>query len=332
MNMTGLSKIFRNPKVTLSLAVILIYLSIPLLTTGYMLRVMNIALITYMCVLSVYVLLGMCGQNSFAQAGLWGVGAYITANMVVKFGLPSIVALIIGAVGTAIFAFVLGFAFFRLRKYYFTFASVGLMAILSGVFMNWSEGTGAAMGFSDIPNFSIFGYTFASETSNFYLILTFSIIIFCLMILLNNSPLGRSFMAIRDNEIAANCLAINSLLTKSIAFAISGALCGTAGALYAFLTSYLSYKAFTYQESIMFLVMIMLGGTISPVGAIIGTMIISLLQEWVRPLQNYMQMIYGICIMIIMIVQPEGILGGAKVIYDKLYHRKKAYSNVTKSN
>ncbi len=147
-----------------------------------------------------------------------------------------------------------------------------------------------------------------------------------LMKVLFRSSLGRSFMAIRDNEMAANCLGVNSLLTKSIAFAISGALCGAAGALYAFLSGYLSYQSFTYQQSTMYLIMIMLGGTASPTGAIIGTLIISLLQEWVRPLQNYMQLIYGAGIMILMIVQPEGILGGGKAFYEKHIKRKKAYT------
>lgn len=299
-------------------------LTIPEFTSGYMLRVLNIALITYLCVLSVYVMLGMCGQNSFAQAGLWGVGAYITANMVMKLGLPPIMALLISSMGTAVFAFVLGFAFFRLRQYYFTFASVGLMTILNGLFMNWTQVTGGALGITNIPNFSIAGLIIKTETANYYLIFTICLIAFILIKLLFNSALGRSFMAIRDNEIAANCLGVNSLLTKSIAFGISGALCGAAGALYAFLAGYLSYQTFTFQQSTMYLIMIMLGGTMSPSGAIIGTMTISLLQEWVRPLQNYMQFIYGAGIMILMIVQPEGILGGGKAIYDKFIRRTKS--------
>lgn len=293
-------------------------LAVPRFVSGYMLRVLNIALITHLCVLSSYVLLGMAGQNSFAQAGLWGVGAYITANMVMKLGLSPILALLISSAGTGLFAFILGFAFFRLRMYYFTFASVGLMTILNGLFMNWTKVTGGALGISRVPGFSIGSLVVKTEAGNFYLIFIVGIIAFGLVKLLYNSALGRSFMAIRDNEIAANCLGINSLLTKSIAFGITGALCGVAGALYAFLSGYLSYQTFTYQQSTMYLIMLMLGGTTSPGGAIIGTMIISLLQEWVRPLQNYMQFIYGAGIMILMIVQPEGILGGGKVIRERI--------------
>lgn len=316
------------PKVLLAVGIVLACLAIPAFSSSYMLRVFNVALITYLCVLSVYVLLGMCGQNSFAQAGLWGVGAYLTANVVLKLGYSSLAAFVVSVVGTAIFAFILGFAFFRLRQYYFTFASVGLMTILNGLFMNWTEFTGGALGMSDIPVFSIGGISADTEIGKYIMILPICVIASLLMKVLFHSSLGRSFMAIRDNEMAANCLGVNSLLTKSIAFAISGALCGAAGALFAFLTGYLSYQSFTYQQSTMYLIMIMLGGTASPTGAIIGTLIISLLQEWVRPLQNYMQLIYGAGIMILMIVQPEGILGGGKALYEKYVNRKKAYTSV----
>lgn len=312
------------PQLLLIGGIVLACLAVPAYSSSYMLRVFNMALITYLCVLSVYVLLGMCGQNSFAQAGLWGVGAYIAANVVMNLGFPPIVAFLVSVFGTALFAFVLGFAFFRLRQYYFTFASVGLMTILNGLFMNWKEFTGGALGISNIPVFSIFGFHAESEVQKYMMILPVCVIASLLMKVLFKSSVGRSFMAIRDNEMAANCLGVNSLLTKSIAFAISGALCGAAGALYAFLSGYLSYQSFTYQQSTMYLIMIMLGGTASPTGAIIGTLIISLLQEWVRPLQNYMQLIYGAGIMILMIVQPEGILGGGRAFYDKFIKRKKA--------
>ena len=316
-------KSIKKPFLITILIVLILGSGLPFVTSSYMLRVLNIAMIAYLCVLSVYVLLGMCGQNSFAQAGLWGVGAYLTANMTLKLGVSSVPAMIVAIAGTALLAFILGFAFFRLRQYYFTFATIGLMTILNGLFMNWTPVTGGALGISDIPPFQLFGFTADNETAKFFIIFLVCLIVNVIIKVLFHSPLGRSFMAIRDNELAADCLGVNSLLTKSIAFAISGALCGAAGALYAFLSGYLSYQTFTYQQSTMYLIMIMLGGTISPAGAIIGTLIISLLQEWVRPLQNYMQFIYGIGIMILMIIQPEGILGGGKVLYEKYIKPRK---------
>lgn len=102
----------------------------------------------------------------------------------------------------------------------------------------------------------ILGFTAGTEEMKFLIILIVCMLASVGIKILFNSPLGRSFIAIRDNEMAANCLGVNSLLTKSIAFAISGALCGAAGALYAFLSGYLSYQTFTYQQSTMYLIML----------------------------------------------------------------------------
>lgn len=305
-------------------AVIAVMAVIPFLSSIYTTHVISVAMISYLCVLSVYVLLGLCGQNSFAQAGLWGVGAYLAGNILTKTSGGTISAFVVAVAGTALVAFILGFAFFRLRAYYFTFASIGLMTILNGVFINWEAFSGGAVGMKGIPTFNLFGWTAVTEQSKFYIILVVCIAATLLIQMLFRSSLGRSFMAIRDNEMAADSMGINALLTKSIAFAISGALCGAAGALYASLSGYLSYQSFTYNQSTIYLIMIMIGGTISPVGAIIGTAVITLLQEGFRVLQDYMQFIYGLGVIILMIFQPEGILGGGKVLYERLCERKKS--------
>ena len=296
----------------------------PFLSSVYTTHVISVAMISYLCVLSVYVLLGLCGQNSFAQAGLWGVGAYLAGNILTKTSGGSVSAFFVAVAGSALVAFILGFAFFRLRAYYFTFASIGLMTILNGVFVNWEAFSGGAVGMKGIPTFELFGWSATTEQSKFYIILVVCVVATVLIQLLFRSSLGRSFMAIRDNEMAADSMGINALLTKSIAFAISGALCGAAGALYASLSGYLSYQSFTYNQSTIYLIMIMIGGTISPVGAIIGTAVITVLQEGFRVLQDYMQLIYGLGVIILMIFQPEGILGGGKAIYERLCERKKS--------
>lgn len=303
------------------LAVLVAFL--PRLVSSYIMNVLIVGTCTYLCCMSVYVLLGLCGQNSFAQAGLWGVGGYITANMTLKLGLPPVAAMLISIAGTALICFLLGFAFFRLKDYYFTFATIGLMTILNSLFTNWNEVTGGAIGMKDIPEFGAFGVSFSNDTQYLYFYFAIAAVAFVLVKVLFNSALGRSFMSIRDNEIAANCMGVNSLLTKSIAFGISGALCGLAGAMYAFYAGYLSYPTFTYNQSTLYLVMLMLGGTASPVGAVIGSLLIVMLQEWLRPLQEVMMFIYGVGIIVLMVFQPEGILGGVKALYDKIQNRRK---------
>ena len=309
------------PWIVLAVILIAAMCIAPAFASTYTTRILSVACINYLCVLSVYVLLGLCGQNSFAQAGFWGVGAYLAGNILTKTGGGSIPAFLTAVAGTALLSFVLGFAFFRLRAYYFTFASIGLMTILNVIFTNWTPFSGGAVGMKEIPTFSLFGAKAVTEQNKFYVVLAVSIVCTILILALFNSSLGRSFMAIRDNEMAADSMGINALLTKSIAFAISGALCGAAGALWASVSGYLSYQSFTYNQSTIYLVMIMIGGTASPVGALIGTAVITLLQEGFRSLQDWMQLIYGLGVIILMIVQPEGIWGGGKALYDRIKSR-----------
>lgn len=315
----------KTPIVVISILFILFIAVVPNFTSVYTTHIFSVALINYLCVLSVYVLLGMCGQNSFAQAGFWGIGAYLAGNILTKTAGGSAAAFLVAACGTALLAFVLGFAFFRLKQYYFTFASIGLMTILNVLFMNWTAFSGGAVGMKEIPTFRLLGLEAASEQTKLYVVFAVSLVVTILVLVLFNSSLGRSFMAIRDNEMAADSMGINSLLTKSIAFAIAGALCGIAGALWASVSGYLSYQSFTYNQSTIYLIMIMIGGTGSPVGALIGTAVITLLQEGFRSLQDYMQLIYGIGVIVLMIFQPEGIWGGGKVLYERYTkHRKKS--------
>ena len=304
-------------------------INLPNLTSRYILRVLNQTLITYINVLSLYVVFGMAGQTSFAQCGLYGIGAYITANVATRAGLPPLVAVVASMAGTALFAFIIGGALFRLKRFYFTFATIGLMMILNGIFANWTAGTGGPAGMENLVQFSIGSYVFDTEKHYFFLILFCALLVTLVSWLIYRSVLGRSFMAIRDDELAANCMGINSLLTKDIAFAISGAMCGLAGSLFAFLAGYISATSFDLSQSQLYLVMIMLGGSSSPLGAAIGSLLLSLMPEWFRFLKDYMLLVYGVGIMVLMVVLPEGLVGGIKDLYEKRSHRKQSYSDAS---
>lgn len=295
---------------------------IPSVSSNYLLRVVNMTMITYLCVLSMFIVFGLAGQISFAQAGFWGLGAYITAILTVKLQVAPLVALFASAVGTALFAAVLGLALFRLHGHYFGFSTIGVVMILNGVFQNWKPVTGGADGIANIPAFSLGGYEFASEASNFYLILVIVIAVSIVTQILYRSSLGRSFMAIRDNEIAAKCMGINSFLTKNVAFALAAMYCGIAGSLFAFLASYISATTFTFSQSSLYLVMLMVGGYSTLPGPIVGTLLLMLLPEWVRFLQEYILLIYGLGVMVMMVVMPDGIIGGGKKAYEYIQRKR----------
>lgn len=307
-----------NKLLLLTIPIAILVCSIPFVSNAYVLRVVNQMMITYLCVLSLYVINGMCGQSSFATAGFWGVGAYITGILCTKFNCPPIISMLASIVGTALLAFVIGLPLFRLRRYYFTFSTVGVMMILNSLFLNWTPVTGGAMGVANIPSFKLFGISVSTEIGNFFFIFLFVVLITIATKFLYHSALGRSFMAIRDNETAARCLGNNSLLTKDVAFAISGAICGAAGALFAFLTGYLSSTTFSYTQSTLYLVMLMVGGSSTILGSAIGSIVFSLLPEIFRSLKDYMQLFYGVGVMILMVVLPDGLSEGVKRLYAKI--------------
>src|SRR5208283_2685964 len=198
----------------------------PFAASNYLLRVINMTMITYICVVSLFVIFGMAGQISFAQAGFWGVGAYISAILTVDLHVSPLLAFFASALGAALLPAILGIALFRLHGHYFGFSTIGVVMILNGLFQNWKPVTGGADGIANIPPFGIASLTFNTEMSLFYLILFMVTAISVVTYLIHQSSLGRAFMAIRDNEIAAKCMGVNSYLTKIIAFTISGCYCG----------------------------------------------------------------------------------------------------------
>ncbi len=294
---------------------------IPLVSSNYMLRVVNITMITYICVLSLFVVFGMAGQISFAQAGFWGVGAYITAILTVKLQVAPLLAMIASVLGTGLIALVLGLALFRLHGHYFGFSTIGVVMILNGLFQNWKPVTGGADGIAGIPSFGIGPWEFGSEVNNFHLIMVFVIVVSIVTYFVQRSSLGRSFMAIRDNEIAAKCMGVNSYRTKNVAFTLAAMYCGVAGSLFAFLTSYISATTFTFPQSALYLVMLMLGGYNTLAGPIVGTTLLMLLPEWVRFLQEYILLIYGLGVMVLMVVMPDGLIGGGMKAYECIRKR-----------
>ncbi|MDR3589474.1 MAG: branched-chain amino acid ABC transporter permease [Negativicutes bacterium] len=289
---------------------------IPTVSSNYILRVVNITMITYICVLSMFVVFGMAGQISFAQAGFWGIGAYITAILTAKLQVIPLVAMFASIIGAGLIAAILGLALFRLHGHYFGFSTIGVVMILNGLFQNWKPVTGGADGIGGIPSFGIGSWELASETDNFHLILVVVILVSVVTYFLHRSALGRSFMAIRDNEIAAKCMGVNSYRTKNIAFTLGAMYCGIAGSLFAFLSSYISATTFTFNQSSLYLVMLMLGGYNTLAGPIVGTTLLMLLPEWVRFLQEYILLIYGLGVMVLMVVMPDGLIGGGMKAYE----------------
>lgn len=308
----------------LALSVVLFLIFVPVICKNqYLMIVMCNALIYSIAVYGLSVMLGMGGQVTFSTSGIMGIGAFTSGVLTVRLGVHPMLAFLASIIISGIFSLVIGSVLFRLKGTYFAFASIALTQILYVIMLNWRPVTGGAEGLPGIPPFNLGFIVIDSTKKYFYLIFFISLICGLIVHRIRISSLGQSLASIRDNEIAANCLGVKVFRTKVISFVIAGSFAGIAGSLYAFLNSYLSAESFTFDQSAIYLIMVMLGGVASTVGAFIGAVLLTMLPEWMRFLQTYYKLIYGIGVIILMVFMPMGIAGLVKEISARVLKRKK---------
>jgi len=296
-------------------------------TNKYMMKVVNEGIIYFIAVLGLSVILGMGGQVTFSTAPIMGMGAYITAILTTKYGYDVLAALLIALLASTIFSYFMGLALFRLKGSYFAFASIGLAQLFYTIFSNWMDMTGGPDGISKIPNLHL-GF-FKCENYYDYFKVLFIIGIICYMVVarIRKSYFGRALASVRDDEIAAKCMGINTYRTKVLSFVVAGFFASLAGCLYATMERYISPEVFKFDQSAIYLIMVMLGGVDSTFGALLGTMLLTILPERLRFLQSYFKLVYGVGVIILMNVMPMGLMG----IYNDL-KRKLHFAIVRRKN
>lgn len=275
----------------------------------YMMKVVNEGIIYFIAVLGLSVILGMGGQVTFSTAPIMGMGAYITAILTTKYGYDPLLALFIALVASTIFSYFMGLALFRLKGSYFAFASIGLAQLFYTIFSNWMEMTGGPDGISKIPDLHVGFFVCKSYYDYFKVLFIIGIICYLVVARIRKSYFGRALASVRDDEIAAKCMGINTYRTKVLSFVVAGFFASLAGGLYATMEGYISPEVFKFDQSAIYLIMVMLGGVDSTFGAFIGTMLLTILPEQLRFLQSYFKLVYGVGVIILMNVMPMGLMG-----------------------
>ena len=284
-------------------------LALPSLTTNYTLRLVNNAGIYMLLVLGLNFILGFAGQLSFAQVGFFAIGAYVSALMTLDLGVPFFAGIGAAVLATGVCAIVLGMPTLKLRGYYLALATFAFAEIVRHVATNWSEVTRGAAGVVGIPPATIGTLTLVTDRQYYYLILVVVVLGYLVAVAVQNSKFGRSFEAIRESEVAAQAMGIHSPARKLLAFTLSGVYGGIAGSLHAHLFSVVSPDEFSFDVSIVVLVALLLGGSGSPLGAVVGAALMIALPEFLRFLQQYYQIVYGLGIVALMVFMPEGLIG-----------------------
>lgn len=252
---------------------------------------------------------GVCGQLTFGHAAFLSIGAYTAAILTRDFHMPFLVSLILGGLMAALFGVLLGIPVLKLTGDYLGIATLGFGEIVRVAFTNMKI-TGGAIGLAAIP-----------RASNLINVTVFVILAVVAMVLLENSRFGRALRAIREDEIAAGAMGINTMWYKIQAFGIGCFLAGISGGFYAHLLQYLNPNDFGFLKSFEILNFVVLGGLGSIPGTIVGTTVLTLAPEFLRFVQEYRMMIYGLLLVLMMIFRPNGLLGG--VNFRRLLRRRK---------
>jgi branched-chain amino acid transport system permease protein len=189
--------------------------------------------------------------------------------------------------------------------------------------MNYKPLCGGPDGISGIPVIRFLGMAPRNYHDWFYILIGFALAAGLLVERIRRTRLGRSLASIRDNEIAAQTLGVKIYTTKIIAFTIAGALSGLSGGLYAMHNQYVGSDLFTFDVSTTYVIMTMLGGVNNTAGVFVGAILVTMLPEWLRPVQRYLKLAYGIGIILLMVFMPMGLAGLGNAIVKKIFKTKK---------
>ena len=244
---------------------------------------------------------GITGQFSIGHAGFMAVGAYVGAIITVKFSLPFVVGILGGALGAAVLGFVIGLPTLRLTGDYLAIATLGLGEIIRITILNIPY-VGGASGFMGIPKLTSFTWAWF-------------IMVFTLFFIKNfvNSTHGRACISVRENEIAAEAMGVDTTKYKVLAFTLGAAFAGVAGALFSHY-SYIAHPAsFTFMRSFDILTMVVLGGLGSMSGSIVGAIVFTWISAFFADWPEWRMVIYSLLLIILMLFRPQGLFGNKEL-------------------
>lgn len=255
-------------------------------------------------------LMGYAGQISLCQAAFYGIGAYASGILTVRYGMNPWLCMLIGMGISALVALLVGAPSLKLKGHYLAMATLAFGIIVFIIFNEEVEWTGGPDGMRGIPGLSLFGFQFDSVNKYYYLVWAFVFAAFIFTINIIQSRTGRALRAIHSSETAASAMGVNISRFKIIVFIYGAVLASLAGSLYAHYLNFINPSTFDLFVSIKLLIMIALGGMHQIWGAIIGAFLITFLSyEWLHYFGEFEIIVYGGILLLVTIFLPDGLAG-----------------------
>jgi branched-chain amino acid transport system permease protein len=290
----------------------------PQLFSMYQVNIMISGLTYVMLGLGLNIVIGLAGLLDLGYVAFYAVGAYSYALLNYHFGLNFWLALPAGAALGALFGILLGFPVLRLRGDYLAIVTLGFGEIIRLVLENWNEFSFGPSGIANIPRPGIPGVEFTLEQNTIFIYyLVVALVVFTIFVVnrLQNSRIGRAWIALREDEVACQAMGIDKTKTKLTAFALGATWAGMAGVVFAAKTTFINPASFTIWESVMILCVVVLGGMGSILGVVIGAGFLILIPEYFRAFSEYRMLAFGSALILMMVFRPGGIVSGVRKTY-----------------
>ena len=286
-------------------------LFVPLVTDRYIQYVVNLVVVSAITAIGLNLLLGYAGQFAFAHAALMGIGAYTAALLMYRLqvsfwiALPAagVVATLIGSLGAL--------PALRMKRVYLALVTQAFAELIQWVLIHWKWLTLGTDGVP-VPKARLFGWTLRGDHDLYFLLLIVAAMMYVVARRIVESQIGRSFVAIRENEILAQCNGINVAWTKGLVFALSAFYAGIGGALYALALGFVVPDGFGMAQLVIQFSMVVVGGLISMFGSLLGAILLTVLPELLRGFQSLQEITFGILLMVFVIFMPAGLAGFGK--------------------
>jgi branched-chain amino acid transport system permease protein len=303
------------PATVLAVALVIVF---PFGVSMYQTNIMITALIYVVVGLGLNIVVGLAGLLDLGYVAFYAVGAYSYALLNYHFGINFWAALPIGAGMALLFGILLGFPVLRLRGDYLAIVTLGFGEIIRLILENWNEFSFGPSGIANIPKPSFFGMQFTlQQSTNFIYFLMIALALGTIFVVrrLQDSRIGRAWIALREDEVACQAMGIDKTRTKLSAFAMGATWAGMGGVVFAARTTFINPTSFTIWESIIILCVVVLGGMGSILGIILGAMILILLPEYLRVFSEYRMLLFGVMLVLMMVFRPGGIVSDVRRIY-----------------
>ncbi|PLX66245.1 MAG: branched-chain amino acid ABC transporter permease [Denitrovibrio sp.] len=317
---TFTQSIMENPVMFKSVSggILAVLCVLPFITDSYQINILTVALMYIVLGLGLNIVVGLAGLLDLGFVAFYAVGAYTYALLNHHFGLSFWIVLPIGGSLAAIFGILLGFPVLRLRGDYLAIVTLGFGEIIRLVLENWNDFSMGPSGIANIDRPTFFGMDLTLNQSTIYiyfLMILFTIFTIFFVNRLQNSRIGRAWLALREDETACQAMGVGKTRTKLMAFALGAAWAGLMGVVFAAKTTFINPASFTFLESAIILSVVVLGGMGSIPGVILGALIMILLPEYLRAFSEYRMLVFGGAMVVMMVFRPQGLVSNFRRKY-----------------